>query len=430
MNVFTFIQRQISQIKKQGSKELVRKVKLFCRLISRIIFYFLFGIISVPFVLIIRLIRPWLLVRISPLRSDRIGHFVLDIETYLCEQDANINIPEHAYVDLFYMGGQISNKQLAKMWKRILPIWPRWVLAPIVKVNRMLPGAKKHDALTLAFDIHNLLDRFHPHVHFTEDEEKIGKEELKKIGIPPEAKFVCLIVRDSSYLENVFSGNWSYQNYRDCDIQNFVLAAQELADRGYYIIRMGVIVNQTMKVNHPKIIDYASNGLRTDFMDIYLGSKCEFCISTGTGWDMIPAWLFKKPVVFTNLVPLAYLPTYSKNFLLLAKRHYLVTEERELSLTEIITSGAAYSAQSSEFESKNIRLLENSPKEIRDVSIEMSERLKNTWVPGASDELLQQRFWEIYPSDAVAVHTGEKLHGKIFARYGANFLRDNPDWLS
>lgn len=59
----------------------------------------------------------------------------------------------------------------------------------------------------------------------------------------------------------------------------------------------------------------------------------------------------------------------------------------------------------------------------------MLERLKSTWQPGPDDDALQRRFWEINPVDARDASENRPLHGKVRARYGSQFLRDNREWL-
>ena len=66
---------------------------------------------------------------------------------------------------------------------------------------------------------------------------------------------------------------------------------------------MGAVVKKPIDTNNKMIIDYASNNLRTDFMDIYLGSQCEFCLTTGTGFDGITL-MFRKPNIYVNIAPL------------------------------------------------------------------------------------------------------------------------------
>ena len=137
----------------------------------------------------------------------------------------------------------------------------------------------------------------------------------------PVAQFVCLIVRDSAYLDSQIPNDWNYHNYRDSDIQNYVLAAEALAERGYFVIRMGAKVHAAMNSAHPKVIDYATNGMRSDFMDIYLGAKCHFAISTGSGWDSIPE-IQRRPVVFVNYVPVGYLSTFRNLTISIVKHHF------------------------------------------------------------------------------------------------------------
>ena len=74
------------------------------------------------------------------------------------------------------------------------------------------------------------------HLTFTE-EEKECKRFLENCGIKETNKFICLVVRDNAYL-NLLSLN--YHSHRDCDIDNFVLVAEELAKMGYFeFLEMG-----------------------------------------------------------------------------------------------------------------------------------------------------------------------------------------------
>ena len=373
--------------------------------------------------------RIFIRIRVGYLRCDRIGHFAANTELYLCERDTNKNNAKT--LDLFYFPRKVCNQQLANMWERKLHVLPWFWLRPLCLIFRSFDcfaSYRVNEGRGADRDIDNLLDRFPPHLEFTPEEEARGKVGLRAMGIPAEASFVCLIVRDSAYLTHIYKSEWSHHNYRDNDVQNYVLAAATLADRGYFVIRMGVKVHEAMKTTHPKVIDYATNGMRSDFMDIYLGAKCEFCISTSTGYDFIPI-IFRRPVVYVSMMPLGYLVTFRKQFLGIAKRHYSVQSNRELTLREIFTDGVGFCQDSQGYQTKGTTLIENTPEEIRDVVIEMAERLDGTWQPHEDDEDLQRRFWEIFPCDAVDAN-GVPIHGEIRSRYGAQFLRKNRWWLS
>jgi len=384
--------------------------------------------------------RNFYLIRFDSLVSDRIGHFSGNIELYCCERDAGINVPDTAYVDLFFHSGKPCNKQLDIMWRREIIIVPGLIgvvlsltLRVINIINNMFPGVNKHvisGAARSDRDIHNLLDETPQHLKFTQKEQLRGEEWLSANGITTNSKIVLLMVRDSTYLKHKYPDkDWSYHDYRDSSINNFVKVSSALASRGYYVIRMGQHVDEKLQVEHPLVIDYATNGMRTDFMDIYLSSICDFVVSTGTGIDAPASLCFRKPIVYVNYAPIGYLFTFSSNFLLLAKHYVLKNENRILSLSEIFSRDVGFCLKKQCFEDNGIKLIENNPKDIIDIVMEMSDRLENTWISEVNDEILQDKFWDIFPIDSKA-YNNVQLHGKIKARYGSVFLRNNTLWLS
>jgi putative glycosyltransferase (TIGR04372 family) len=387
--------------------------------------------VSLIFLLVIFFIRPLIKVRIGFLRSDRIGHFAANTELYLCERDVN----QHSHnrpLDLFYFPRKPCNQQLACMWARELIVLPWFFLRPldlIIRSFSYLSSFHAFEARGGDRDIDNLFNKFPPHLQFRAEEEVHGEDGLRAMGIPKGAPFVCLTVRDSAYLNSIYSADvFEYHKFRDSDVQNFVLAAEELAERGFFVIRMGAKVNAAINSAHPKVIDYAINGMRSDFMDIYLGAKCAFCISVGTGYDAVTT-IFRRPIVYVNYSPVGYCFTFVNSSLLLAKHHLDADSKRELTLSEIFARSVGFCMQTSDYLTNGVDLIENTPEEIRDVVIEMAERLEGTWQAHPDGESLQQRFWEIFPTDAVN-NNGVPLHGEIRSRFGADFLRNNKEWLS
>uniref|UniRef100_UPI0040472DF9 TIGR04372 family glycosyltransferase n=1 Tax=Algoriphagus sp. TaxID=1872435 RepID=UPI0040472DF9 len=268
MSIKDILYKHYTETRNGGIIVLLRKLKSFLR----VIFILLFSVLALPIVLLIRLIRPFYLIRFGTLFSSRIGHLAANTELYLCERDAGINQPQKRITDIFYLAYRpICNKQLVRMWKKVLNIWPSWILIPIVRINKLIPGGKIHEIGNNTQhdrDVHNLFDRFPPHLKFTNKEEVRGKAKLASMGITPEDQFICLIVRDNAYLnKHQPDGDWSYHDYRDCNIQNYVIASEALADCGYFVIRMGVFANEPIKTKNKKIIDYSFNGMRDDFMD-------------------------------------------------------------------------------------------------------------------------------------------------------------------
>ena len=185
-----------------------------------------------------------------------------------------------------------------------------------------------------ASDPFSLIDQYEPLLNFTESEEERGLYGLKKLGITKNEKFVCLIARDPSYLnQNNPNKDYSYHDYRNHDINDFLLAAEHLTSKGYFVIRMGNIAEKKFRSANPKIIDYSFSNFKSDFMDIYLGAKCSFCITTQTGFDGVPQ-IFRKPLAVIA-VPVAIRISYKK-VIFITKHHICNKTNKEITLSEIL----------------------------------------------------------------------------------------------
>ena len=81
-----------------------------------------------------------------------------------------------------------------------------------------------------------------------------------------------------------------------------------------------------------------------------------------------------------------------------------------------------------EYEDAKIKVQDLSSKEILHAVLEMEARLNGCWEESEEDHQLQYQFWEIFQSH----QDFNTFHGKIHpeARVGADFLRNNPEWLN
>lgn len=401
--------------------------------IKRLFFLFLV-LFAFPLFLLIRVIRPFILIRIGTLVGERIGHLAGNVEQYLCEKDAGINIPSQLYFDIFfYESRSICNMQLDKMWRQIIYIFPRLIMKPIYYLNTRLPGGDIHligRNIMHDQDVRGLLERFPKHLKFTDQENLLGKKNLVELGIPEGEKYICLIVRDCAYLNDTHPEfNFSYHDFRDSSISNYVVMANTLADKGFYVVRMGAKVNQQLNSEHPKVIDYATNGARTEFMDLYLGAHCYLCVSTATGWDAIPT-IFRRPVVFVNMMPIGINFSYKKVFLGISKHHFSIEKKRNLTLSEIFKLNLGFCNYSSDYICAKVEVRENSPEEIRDLALEAIERLSGKWQDTELMNQIQKDFWEKIPRVALNGYDGRPKNGIFQSRHGTKFLLKHPNFLS
>ena len=364
-------------------------------------------------------LRPLVTIRFGTLFVSRLGHLAGNTECYLCERDAGMR-PKRC-IDIWSPVGEPANTYLLKMFSRVVWI-ARWG-AVVNAIGSRWSWWAKHTFNDSQWgrDIHNLMERSPPHLKFTRAEERRGQAELRALGITKGEKWVCIIARDPMYLKaKEPAQDYSYHSFRDSDINNYRAAAVALMERGYYVIRMGAFVDGPMKLSAPKFIDYAVSGRRSEFMDIYLGAKCAFCISNGTGFDGIPM-IFRRPLCYVNEAPFEYLSTWAKDSLAIWKHHYRRSVTylgnfdppmpKPMSVAEIVASGAGLFSKAEQFAEAGITLAENTPEEIRDVAIQMTE--------GHPDE--QRAFWDDYPR-SVSPHNAIPLHGEIRLRIGAQFL--------
>lgn len=424
VNQQSLLRRQIGQLKAGGWPVFARKVRSFGKLLSRSLLS-LIGVIGLaPLVLLIVAIRPFVRLRFGTMMSQRMGHFAADTEAYLCARDREN--PSRRTIDVIGCPEPVCNRQLRMMWARNLRITPgAWLWNILDRACRFWTRSDAHHV--------KLYDRgsdyrfflaTEPHLIFTDEEHCRGQALLRELGIPSGASWVCIHNRDSAYLDKVLGGRWAYHDYRDFSVQTMVSAAEELSKRGYYVVRVGSIVEEALASPDPKIIDYANCPLRSDFMDIYLLAHGAFFLGNDSGIWCIPL-IFRKPLLMVNFTMLSnfFEKDYAPWFIIL-KRSWHREKQRFLSLRELFETGLAVADQSHLFEEAGVELICNTPEEIRDLAIEVDERLKGQWQPQPGDEELQQRFWATFRQ-----YTPPDRHGDIHARIGSEFLRQNRDWL-
>ena len=397
-------------------------------------------IITLPFMIIataiIVAIRPLILIRVGFLRSDRLGHFAANHEIFLCEDDFRISMGGRRTFDIYYMGRiPVCNEQLATMWKRNLRVWNPIILRPISLIFRSTPILASHvcgDMSSQDRDVRNILDRTSPHLGFTAAEESNGSDLLRKLGVPNGAEFVCFTIRDGAYLKTLYGDLGEYHNYRNADINNFALAADVLTKFGIYVLRMGSVVEKQFISDNSMIIDYATNGLRSDFMDVFLGANCLFCLTTSTGFDAVPL-IFRRPLVIVDYAPAGGLPTWGEKHIVLTKHHVSKLTGHELTLSQILDSRVANAHSALDYEDAKIRLVENSSEEVANACIEMYQRLKGDWIDDREDLEKQRQFQTLYTSRPNIMHDpifGIPVHGEIRAKFSTEFLRQNPGFIA
>lgn len=281
------------------------------------------------------------------------------------------------------------------------------------------------------FDRKSLLLKYPHSVQFSQKETNHGISFLRNIGIGLDQPFVCLNVRDSAYLAQTASESWSnsrdwsYHNYRNSNIETYLKTAETLAEAGYAVFRMGAIVENKLKTLHPRVFDYATNGMRTEFLDIFLGSKCAFTITTGSGWCSIPD-LFRKPVLTVNKLPI-YAGTLALNHIIYPKILLDQSTHEELTLKEIISRRIVDGVATKTYLDANAQIKDLSSDELAEVATEMVARVEGTFVETDQQKQMQDRLNQILSTHPNLQPTPH--YNPVIANFASCFLSRYPNFL-
>ena len=346
---------------------------------------------AIPAVLVMRLMKPFILVRICSLFSERIGHFVADsVHHYLRNKELPKKI-KHLY--WFYK--PTSNSQWDKILKRNLPIYQ--FVENIDYWNKKIPGGKSHILNTSLFlhsrDINGIIEKSFKGFDFLKEEEKEAKRWLTNQGWKEGEPFVCLLVRDKAYLEsakhlNAYKQDWDHHNYRNSDISSFEPSIEWLVKQGVWVIRMGKKVSKPLNCKGKRIIDYPFDKNISDLLDIWLFSNCSLCISTLAGADFISD-VYRRPLLLINFLPLADLLSWS-NSMHVPKNLIWKDSGEELSLKEHFKHSYHHDK---EYKEAGIIIEDLTKDEILESVIECWEQIKEDKTL-CKDAHKQELFWK------------------------------------
>lgn len=317
----------------------------------------------------LRLMAPLYRIEIQRIWGERIGHFALEPEQFICTRRL---FPRDRCRTYFFCDPPVANDFLLSKWKQVLPLGPAWFMKPIFDASLRFPwlDLRSRDWHEDQTDL-RVLDEFEPSVSFSASEHEHGRKLLAEIGVPPGNPYVCIAVRDSAYLATTApQRDWSYHDYRDSDIDTYVKMCEWLASQGYAVVRMGKIVKDRLTSTHPMVIDYANSGLQSDFADVYLFANCDFCISTSTGMDSL-AMLFRRPLGVVNLPVVGGMQVGGPLKLVMFKDMIDKASEEPLSFDDSRLLAAMRLYRTEAFAEMGIDLVDNTPEELLDFAREM-----------------------------------------------------------
>jgi putative glycosyltransferase (TIGR04372 family) len=237
-----------------------------------------------------------------------------------------------------------------------------------------------------------------------------GRAALREFGMPDEAWFVCVHVRESGYMRE---NPGSSEATRNADIRSYFPAIEEIAKRGGWVVRLG---DPTMMPLPPmaQVIDYAHSALRSDWMDVYLSASCRFMLSTTSGMSVV-ASTFGVPVGAANFFP-AGERLHSERDVFIPKLHRDRDTGRLLSFEECLAMPLALTYDATRLETLGLEVLDNDAQDVHDLALEMLARAEGSAVYDAEDQALQRRWNELSRAFS-AGDVGSRVGRGFLARY-------------
>ena len=249
------------------------------------LFYYLVKLINF-------IIKPLGQIRLGLIYHDKIGRFLGNTEFYLRRKRALENTKKN--IDIL-ISGQPINQQILNMFKRKTKIVQQ---NSFYKFLKQIKYKKPEDKIWIDLNMTGWLRGYEwtkpgPQLSFTKNEIKKGKEILQQIGIPEEAEYICFFAKDKFYSDNPKikpdpNSYWGQRDFRNCEIKNFLEAAEYLSKKGIYSVRIGLHKpEEKLKTNNKMIIDYTgvvrSNLNDRDFADAYIPANCKFFLGCTSG---------------------------------------------------------------------------------------------------------------------------------------------------
>lgn len=388
----------------------------------RKIYFFFISILFSPIFVLLILVRPLKIIRFGYFDIKRIG-IISTAEHYLLN---SVSEKKNKFLDIWFIDSKIYNRQLYKILKRNFFIISKMSIffRNLQLISKYFDFFSNH--LIKFYDGACRLDRGNCILKLSNNEIKEGERRLKKFGIPAKAKIVCFTTRDQAFLKTISSKDFSYHDYRNTNINNYVPAIKELLKKNFYVIRMGKVVKEKLNIKNKRFIDYPFHPFKSDLMDFYLAYKCCFWICGNNGMDQV-AVVFRKPLIDLNMAPLSGMKVTSKKTILCLKIHKN-SKNKKLSFKEIFKHGVAKASRKDEFKKKKIKIFELNPKQIKEVVLDMINFIKNSWKIKKRDELiLINKFSKIYKEKSKLIDPQFKY--KINAIYSPTFLKKNSWFL-
>jgi len=375
------------------------------------VFFFVIGqmaIILYPLCLVMN-------IKIIPIWYPAIGHIACELDCYVKEGVLGLR-PQYKAV-LLVPHKNVANRHLLGYWKKYVFVVDNpaltLLLAKLGKSKFTTYNTKRY---VISFDKNAAFPAIQkqyygrpPLLSLTDFDQKRGWAALRKLGVPQNAWFACVHCREGGNI-----GNMQAHSLRDVDINSYFLAMKEIVQRGGWVIRMG---DAAMKPIPPmkNTIDYAHLDVKSEWMDVFLCASSKFFLGSSSGLAAVASVFGISNAIANIALPFSGVLFYGPEDIGIPKLIWSEKEKRYLSFKEVLSSPIANFRYSDLFATNAIQVVENSPEDIKEVVIEILDKIEGKLKYSEDDERLQARFKSL-------MNPSNYSYGAI-SRVGRCFLR-------
>ena len=352
--------------------------------------------------------------------TGRIGHFAAEVDCFL-KLAALGRLPRRRYF-VTAPRGRVANRCLADYWAgKVAMVRNPLACALLETMSRF--GLMRHDVGDYVLTVSGAATYYRvnadwgdrpPLLRLTGTHAEQGRQALAALGLPAGAWFVCVHVREGGYS----SGDRKVHAHRDASVDAIVPAMQAIVERGGWCVRMGDASTAPLAAM-PGVIDYAHHPLRSPELDVFLCASSRFFLGSSSGLFVV-ASVFGVPCALANMVPFTGM-SYAAGDLSIPKLVRSATAQRLLAFAEILSAPLANYRMGRMYADTGVRLVENSGEEIRDLALEMLDRVEGGRVREPPSDVLQERFRAL-------LQPWHYCYGTP-SRVAASFLRRHRDLL-
>jgi putative glycosyltransferase (TIGR04372 family) len=383
-------------------------------------------LLALPVVFIFYLLRKYVVVEFVLPNVTLFGHLALEPEKVLSNiashGSRSVGDPKRILIWSLGKSREQVNKALVKIWRRELFVLPSAVIDAMHRASKWLPN---FEMKVLQFDkLHendHVLDLCDSNLKLTSSEIEMGEKYLRHVGIEAHTPYICLVVREAAWAPPT-TGPSSSGTLRSRSFEDFLLAAEALADLGVAVVKLGAA--GTFKTAGTKIIDYANSKDKSEFLDVYLPAHAKCVVSTMSGPDAV-ALVGRVPVLYVDIAQYSLCFAGTRLVTWVPARLISQKSGRAMSLSETFESGAGRFLGSSAFEQAGIKIEQSSPEQIRDYCLDFYQSLTNQKLDyGPIQNLYREKFHTFLSKNSVAklAPFNSSLSPLFLEKYGTEFL--------